>query len=188
MPEEDDTLDMWMIRYLEKRRLNPDIAILNGWYPSRDYTGVRLIIPASTLVNTWPYYQARAMNDHPVRYKSPAAPRGDALIIVHPEGSPKGILVVEGPMDALAGAGEGYVGVALMGNKPSAAVLEHLITVLKTFSGEHIVLPDKDAFEEGAALTAKLWSRGITCQLKMIRGAKDLAELSPIQRSLLLNG
>lgn len=188
MPAVNEDLEGIMIRYLESRRLSAELAILNGWYPSEDYGTPRLVIPASTLVNTWPYWQARAMSDSPTRYKSPPAPRGDALVIVHPEGSPKGVLVVEGPMDALAGAGEGYVGVALMGNKPSEAVLEHLIYVLKTFAGEHVVLPDKDAFEEGATLAAKLWSRGVRCHLKQIRGAKDLAELSPIQRSLLLNG
>lgn len=188
MPKEARGLDAMMVHYLLNRRLSPALAYNAGWYPADDNGTPRLVIPASTLVNTWCYYQARAMSDSPIRYKSPAAPRGDALVIVHPEGSPKGVLVVEGPMDALAGAGEGYVGVALMGNKPSEAVLEHLIYVLKTFAGEHVVLPDKDAFEEGAALAAKLWSRGIRCHLKQIRGAKDLAELSPIQRSLLLNG
>lgn len=175
-----------MCRYLESRRLSYKLAIENGWYPTGGDVP-RIVIPASTIANTWPYYQARAMSDSPTRYKSPSAPRGDALVIVHPEENPKGCLVVEGPMDALAGAGEGYVGVALMGNKPSEAVLEHLVTVLKTFPGEHIILPDKDAFEEGAALTAKLWARGVTCQLKMIRGAKDLAELTPTLRAALLN-
>lgn len=185
MPEEDESLWSLQDEYLAKRGLDMDDAVANQWYPTDDNGTPRLVIPASTMVNTWPYYQARAMSDSPVRYKSPSAPRGDALIVVHPEGAPKGSVVVEGPMDALAAAGEGFVGIALMGNRPPEAVLDHLEYLLKTFQ-PCTILPDRDAFEEGAALTAKLWSRGVKCHLKQITGAKDLAELSTKDRGLLL--
>lgn len=180
--------DVWaeVSEYLKGRGLDPVLANLNGWYPTEDASWCpRVVIPASTRVNTWPYFQARTLRDSPTRYKSPAAPRGDALIVVHPEGAPKGAVVVEGPMDALAAAGEGFVGIALMGSRPPEAVLDHLEYLLKTFP-PCTVLPDRDAFEEGAALTAKLWSRGVKCHLKQITGAKDLAELSPSQRKILL--
>lgn len=186
MPEYEEELESLQDEYLSKRKLDIEVASLNDWYPTDDNGIPRLVIPASTLTNTWPYYQARAMVDHPVRYRSPAAPRGDALIVTHPEGQAVGVVVVEGPMDSLAAAGEGFIGVALMGNKPSEKVFEHLVSLLSTFQLPAIVLPDRDAFQEGAILTAKLWTRGIKCQLRAIHGAKDLAELSPSQRRLLL--
>lgn len=186
MPEYEEGLESLQDEYLSKRNLDAEVAYLNDWYPTDDNGTPRLVIPASTLTNTWPYYQSRTMVEHPVRYKSPAAPRGDALIVVHPEGSPVGVVIIEGPMDALAAAGEGFIGIALMGNKPSEKVFEHLVTLLSTFQLSTTILPDRDAFSEGATLTAKLWSRGIRCQLKAIHGAKDLAELRPRQRSSLL--
>lgn len=186
MPPEDEGLWSLQDQYLSSRDLDIDVAVANQWYPTGDSGTPRLVIPASSIENTWPYFQARAMVEHPVRYKSPAAPRGDALIVVHPENSPVGVVIVEGPMDALAAAGESYIGVALMGNKPSEKVFEHLVTLLSTFQLSTTIFPDRDAFSEGATLTARLWSRGVRCQLKAIHGAKDLAELSPSQRSSLL--
>lgn len=187
MPAVNEELDRVMIHYLESRCLSAELAILNGWYPSEDYGTPRLIIPASTATNTWPYYQARAMLESPIRYKSPSAPRGDALVVVYPEGKASGVVIVEGPMDALAAAGEGFVGVGLMGNTPGDDVLNHLESILKTFPGTCLVIPDRDALSKGAEVTAKLWTRNLKCELRPIQGAKDLAELSPSQRSLLLN-
>lgn len=193
MPPEAEVLWSIQDQYLSSRGLDINVAVANQWYPTQDRDGfARVVIPATSIENTWPYYQARLMHtdkgcpNYVPRYQSPAAPRGDALIVVHPEGSPVGVVIVEGPMDALAAAGENYIGVALMGNKPSEKVFEHLVTLLSTFQLSTTILPDRDAFSEGAVLTSKLWTRGIRCQLKAIHGAKDLAELSPSQRSSLL--
>ena len=190
MPEEYRELWPCMWKYLEDRALDGNIADANGWYPTIDYAMcARVVIPASSLVNSWPYYQARLIVEaHPnvKRYVSPAAPRGDALAVVFPSKSPKGSVIVEGPMDALAAAGMGYVGIGLMGNTPNSLVLDHIESIVKVF-GQCFVIPDRDAFTEGASITADLWARGVRCTLKSITGAKDLAELSPERRTLILS-
>jgi hypothetical protein len=147
----------------------------------------RVVIPASSIINSWPYYQARSMGDGKgtKRYVSPTAPRGDALAIVFPEKS-MGSIIVEGPMDALAAAGMGYVGIGLMGNTPNELVLNHIEQVVKVY-GNCYVIPDRDAFQQGAEITAKLWARGVRCTLKSMQGAKDLAELSPERRKTLIS-
>jgi len=186
VPLREDRLGPLMWKYLEARTLDPERAEDNGWYPACYKGAPRIIIPASTLVNTWPYFQGRAMDDHPKRYESPSAPRGDALAVVYPKSVPDGVAIVEGPMDALAAAGEGFVGVGLMGNTPGDAVLDHLESILKAFPVPCVVIPDKDALSKGAEVTAKLWTRSLKCVLKPIQGAKDLAELKPEQRRKLL--
>jgi len=186
VPLREDRLGPLMWGYLNDRVLDPEIAEDNGWYAAYYKGAPRIIIPASTLVNTWPYFQGRAMNDHPKRYESPSAPRGDALAVVYPKSIPEGIVIVEGPMDALAATGEGYVGVGLMGNTPGDAVLAHLESILKVFPIPCLVIPDRDALDKGAEVTAKLWTRGLKCVLKTIQGAKDLAELGPERRRRLL--
>ena len=184
--------ELWpcMWKYLEDRALDGRIAESNGWYPTMDYQMcARVVIPASSLVNSWAYYQARLIVEaHPnvKRYVSPAAPRGDALAVVFPSSCVLGSIIVEGPMDALAAAGMGYVGVALMGNKPGESVLCHIEEIVKVY-GDCYVIPDRDAFKEGAEITAKLWARGVRCTLKSIQGAKDLAELSPERRKILIS-
>ena len=190
MPPYEPRLQRSMEEYLVSRGLSPRIAEDNGWYPTMDYQLCpRVVIPASSLVNSWPYYQARLIVEaHPnvKRYVSPAAPRGDALAVVFPSSCALGSIIVEGPMDALAAAGMGYVGVALMGNKPGEDVLDHIKEIVGVY-GDCFVIPDRDAFQEGAELTAKLWTRGVRCTLKSIQDAKDLAELSPERRKILIS-
>lgn len=190
LPERDKNLYPLMIEYLKDRGLSYALARENGWYPTIGCDNIpRVVIPASSRVNSWPYYQARMIVNSPAsakRYISPSAPRGDALAIVFPKGSGLGSIIVEGPMDALAAAGMGYVGVALMGNKPGEAVLDHIEEIVKVY-GDCYVIPDRDAFTEGAEITAKLWTRGVRCTLKSIQGAKDLAELSPERRRILIS-
>lgn len=190
LPVLDRDLFPLMYRYLTDRSLPYDLAISNGWYPTLEYDNFpRVVISASSRVNAWPYYQARLIVAAPStikRYVSPSAPRGDALVLVFPKYEALGSIVVEGPMDALAAAGMGYVGVGLMGNTPNSAVLDHIEEVIKIY-GDCYVIPDRDAFQEGVYITAKLWVRGIRCTLKTIQGAKDLAELSPERRKTLVN-
>ena len=176
--------------YLQQRNLDRHIAEANGWYPTYDDWGwARVVIPASSLVNTWPYFQARLMQEAPgvvKRYISPPAPRGDALAVVFPSSCVLGSIIVEGPMDALAAAGMGYVGIGLMGATPNDAVIDHIKEIVGVY-GDCFVIPDRDAFQEGAEITAKLWTRGVRCTLKSIQGAKDLAELSPGLRKILIS-
>jgi len=190
VPTVDTTLWPAMEHYLENRNLDFITAKENGWYPARDREGTpRIVVPASSLANTWPYYQARAMNDHPKRYDSPSAPRGDALIVVHPKNdfptcAPK--VIVEGPMDALAAAGTGAVGIALMGCAPSLEALVYLAHLLRTFPGPCILIPDKDALVEGAKVVAYVWKEGLQCTLRPTL-SKDLAAMAPEQRMACLS-
>lgn len=190
MPPYEESLVGRMKQYLEGRNLSHSLALDNGWYPTIDYAMcARVVIPASSLVNVWPYYQARLIVEaHPSvkRYVSPAVPRGDALAIVFPAKHALGVVIVEGPMDALAAADLGRVGISMMGNTPNDAILHHIEEVIKTF-GNCIILPDRDAEEQGIAVIAKLWARGIRCTLKRVTGAKDLAELSPERRKTLIS-
>ena len=191
MPPLVEAMEWRMEQYLVGRGLAHWLAMENGWYPTMDdQSYARAVIPASSITNSWPYYQARLIVEAPQavrRYLSPAAPRGDALAVVFPSKCvAKGSVIVEGPMDALAAAGMGYVGIGLMGNTPNSLVLDHIESIVKVF-GQCFVIPDRDAFTEGASITADLWARGVRCTLKSIQGAKDLAELSPERRKILIN-
>lgn len=176
-----------MKAYLRKRGLSHPLAEHNGWYPAVDrYATHRIVIPAQSLVNTWPYYQARAMDNNPKRYDSPSAPRGDALVICHPSDSThEYVVLVEGPMDALAAAECGYTSIALMGNTPNDAVLTHVREVAKPYRGI-IVLSDVDAISEAVEVTHRLWTAGSIAVLRPINGYKDLAEVPYEKRQAII--
>ena len=178
LPKKDERWSYVMEGYLRKRGLPYKLAVSNGWYPSLDKEGVvRIVIPATSLVNSWPYYQARATDSrNRTRYLSPACPRGDALSVLYPPDEILGVVIVEGPMDALAAAECGYIGVGLMGNRPNDLVLTHLKSYLKN-ERECLVIPDSDALSEGAAICGALWKEGYECFCKPLRGYKDLAEM-----------
>lgn len=176
-----------MRTYLRGRGLSPPLAESNGWYPTVDrYSTPRIVIPAQSLVNTWPYYQARAMDNNPKRYDSPRAPRGDALVICYPRipGSDL-VVVVEGPMDALSAAACGYLGIALMGNTPGDTVLAHIREVSKPYRGI-IVLSDVDAVGQAIEVVHKLWTTGCRANFRPIKGYKDLAEVPHEKRRTII--
>ena len=126
-----------MRKYLSERHLSMEVALANGWYPSVDAGDkqIRIVIPATaTPPNV--FWQARLIDGQahlgvslPIkRYQSPHAPRGDAIIAVWPTTpgaaslAPCGaVVLVEGPMCALAAAELGFTGIALMGNSPPHA-------------------------------------------------------------------
>lgn len=177
-----------MKAYLRKRGLSPSLAEHNGWYPTVDhYATPRIVIPAHSLLNTWPYYQARAMDNNPKRYDSPSAPRGDALVLCFPNNrlSNEYLVLVEGPMDALAAAECGYTSIALMGNTPGDAVLSHVREVAKPYRGV-IVLSDIDATGEAVEVTHRLWTSGCLATLRTIKGYKDLAEVPLAERHSII--
>jgi DNA primase len=178
-----------MQAYLRKRGLSPPLAEYNGWYPTVDRNSTpRIVIPAQSLLNTWPYYQARAMDDSPKRYDSPRAPRGDALVVCHPQ-SPNSnyVVLVEGPMDALAAAECGYLGTALMGNTPSDTVIDHIRELTRPYHGI-IVLSDVDAVGEAVEVVHRLWTTGCLANFRPIKGYKDLAEVPYEKRCVVIEG
>lgn len=124
LPKRADYLWPAMQVYLEDRGLDYHLAVENGWYPSDQANDdfPRVVIPATSAIAGNVYWQARDLTgDANIRYQSPFASRGDAIVVVWPRGNParvKRAAMVEGPADALAAAGAGLLGVALMGSAP----------------------------------------------------------------------
>jgi DNA primase len=129
------------------------------------------------------------MDDNELRYASPPVPRDDSLVIVWPDETVHthriGGVVTEGPMDALAAAGMGFVGVGLMGNCPTEAVLEHLALFARAFQPVYVI-PDADAPEFGATVLGYLAQQGLNCTVR-IAPKKDLAEMSTKERREFFN-
>jgi hypothetical protein len=89
-------------------------------------------------------------------------------------------------MDALAAAGEGWTGYALMGMQPSKATLYHLALLLE--ADKTLVLLDRDSGAYGIPIVAFLASNSFNVRLATMPGPeKDLAECDPEQRSKMLS-
>lgn len=179
-PAHDATAWGSVERYLTARGCNPDLAKLHGWYPStRAGDGaLRIVIPAPHTDGT-AYWQARCLVDDEVtpRYLSPSSPRGDGLVVVYPSPYlPSAVyVVVEGPMDALAIAQHGAVGISLMGNRPPKVVWDRIGKLVR---GHRVALyPDSDAVGETAGWLTNLSRRGILSEY-MLPAGKDFASLS----------
>ena len=183
MPTANNALSAYVDAYLEDRGLNPRVAEANFWYPSSEAGDdrPRIVIPASaTPPNV--YWQARAIDgDEEPRYQSPSAPRGDACILVWPKAINRSQLVVaEGPLDALAAADAGYVGVATMG----AATAGQLDYVTKTFpKGLAIVVMDLDYPKIMLDVVYGLVRREWKCRVRNPYPAKALAAMSRARRA-----
>lgn len=163
--------------YLKSRGLSVATAAGNGWYVS-DRAGderFRLVIPATSENPANKFWQARDLEHGEPRYQSPhGVRRGDALIFVYPAKPIKALAVVEGPMDALAAAEMGYLGVALMGTTPGAEAKVFLAKIAKKWATSGvIVVPDRD--QEGSML--RVWQDlGIAAGIGNVYPYKDLAE------------
>ena len=171
-------------RYLKDRGLNPVLARENGWYPT-SLRGPRVVIPATASAGHV-YWQARLMEPGNPRYLSPTYARRDALVWCWPPPTdPRSgrVVVVEGPMDALAAADAGHCGVALMGADPPYAAITYL-AVLCHQRGivQASVVPDGD---EGGPVLAKvamaLAALGIVAWV-LLPSAKDLASMPLYER------
>ncbi len=183
-PEVDNAGWPLLKRYLEGRELDPSLALFNGWYPSKTAGDefARVVIPCFSTVPENMYWQARGMEAVTIRYQSPhGCQRGDAIVRVIPhEGRPKGTVVVEGPMDALAAAGAGFVGVALMGAVPPVDAIR---TAFDVAVGTRVLV----VADEGAlgAFTA-VWRHFPGAELRTTYPFKDLAEVPKKERGKYL--
>lgn len=191
VPMPKQTPELWpkFDEYLLSRGLNPDVARTNRWYPSvhAGDTNPRIVIPA-TNSNGSVYWQARAMVSVDRRYQSPPVWRGDSIIVAWPVGDlglDDPVVVVEGPMDALAAASAGYVGIALMGKAPGEAVLNHVAGYLH--KRPVLVVADSDAVADASRIAAALAARGRRCRIMEIRPNKDLAETPVLLRQARLD-
>lgn len=176
--------------YIEGRGLNAGIAIANGWYPSRDFAGgeVRIVIPAETVLAGHVYWQARAVSSAArIRYMSPKGCRAGAFVSVAPElEDPTHAVIVEGPMDALAAAECGWLGIAVMGMEPPIEVRGHVADYLKRRSIKSVLVTfDNEPLAQSNAthVAANVSAYGIRARVAPVRSAKDLAELPYRQRA-----
>ena len=195
-PTADASLDSRADEYLVGRGLDPDLARGFGWYAAK-YNGPRLIVPC---VRTDPYafWQGRlidgAYNVEDTNYKrwdSPSGPRGDALVYLVPThlivDAP--LLIVEGPLDALAIAEHGYDVVAVLGATPPGVVLNHLASIaLATRPLPKVLwIPDKDAVKPAMKRQQALSNMGVLAIVQMLPGAyKDFAEIPREERKEVL--
>lgn len=188
LPERRPEWADMMRDYLRDRNLSYLLARHNGWYPASYSNSPRIVIPC-TNISGFPYFQARDMTGKSsLRYASPPAPREDSIVIVWPwddatiVGEPNhGAVVLEGPMDALAVADLGFLGVALMGNQPTPDVLAHVAKMVRAFSPV-IVVPDVDCVEFGATVVCALSQVNITSTILM-PWKKDIGEMTRKERA-----
>lgn len=185
LPEDQEAVE----KYLSDRGLDPGIAARNGWYPSRvaGDAELRVVIPCLSADLTNRYWQGRRLTDSkdkfPLRYTSPHnVKRGDALaVVVNGEIERKGTVLVEGPMDALAAAGVGYLGIGWMGTDPGNEPIELARRIVVPNQPVYVV-SDKDAVAAGV----RIWAHFIGAFLVNPYPFKDLAAMPKLERQELL--
>lgn len=183
-------LAKYSAEYLASRELSAELAAENGWYTS-EWRGVPVIvIPAWTSYGA-AWFQVRATVPTDWRYDSPKGSRGDALGLVWPTcyggAGESGIVVVEGPMDALAVAEVGLLGIAMLGKNPSASQLERLGFYLsRIFAKRVLVVPDRDGLELVEKVLTVAPSNVVVRVL--VPPVKDFAAMSRKERGAFLNG
>jgi hypothetical protein len=173
-----------MYAYLNDRELDYELATANGWY-STEARGARIVIPCVNSAR-FNYWQARAMGDHPLRYDSPPIPRKDSIVFLWPRTrKPSGtVIITEGPMDALAAAGEGWPAIALMGGKPNEEVLTFVSHKTGELGLNHwVIVPDNDNLEMLESFLAH--DKGLEV---ITPTGKDLAGMPQWERARLLGG
>lgn len=186
--------DLWPMfdAYLTSRGLDSVTARGNRWYPSRSArdTQPRIVIPGTNSAGL-SYWQARAMVPDPKRYQSPMVQRGDSIIVVWPlpdetvghVSASIPLVVAEGPMDALAAASSGFIGLSVMGSRPPEEVLDFVAGYLSRRA--IIVAADTDFPADAARIMAYLAAKGRKCTL-LQPTSKDLAAMPVKARDVLL--
>ncbi len=192
-PTKTASLMSVMSEYLTGRGLSFACACENSWYPTDELDDIpRLVIPATNIAGTR-FWQARAMIDVPdrLRWKSAKGARGEAVVICWPptlRGRTK-IVVVEGPLDALAVATSNNIGIAAMGKANVGGVINYLKNEysykLMFRDLPVIVVPDLDAIEFGGRAVAELALAGISAKIR-VPPYEDLAALTVEEREELL--
>lgn len=170
-------------QYLQDRSLCSYTANANGWFPSRTAGDeeLRVVIPCLSADLTNRYWQARLLRESkekfPLRYTSPHhVRRGDALAVVYPvDDVTRGTVLVEGPMDALAAAGEGFVGIAWMGTSPGDEPIQFAHRLV---SPPVYVVADSDAVQAAV----KIWQNFVGAFMVSVYPHKDLASVPKTER------
>lgn len=184
-----------MREYLRERGLSYSVAAgVNEWYPTKFLDSIpRIVVPAQNLEGHR-FWQARAMvdcNDRD-RWRSAKGTKGGSIVVVWPEKitSRMRLVVVEGPMDALAAATECHLGFAAMGKINLKDVVSYLkagFKFVQVFNSTEpvIIVPDLDFTDFGAEACKELALAGIKAEIRL-PDVEDLAALSGRQRRKLL--
>ena len=192
-PKETKRLIPEMKVYLRRRDLSYTIAMENGWYPTEKVREsdpvIRIVIPATNKYGR-PYWQARAMLPHNLRYRSAKGGRFGSIILVWPlspvrHDSRKPVILCEGPMDALAAAGLGYFSIATMGALFSSYAVKWVDENIDR-KVPVIVIPDLDLPDFGTENVAALAKTGRRVVMCLPEGGNDLAKMSKKAREALL--
>lgn len=94
-----------------------------------------------------------------IRYQSPFCHKEDAIVLVRPPGMRASqMVVVEGPLDALAVAECGYLGCGLMGVNPPDDVLAHVAVINDTVQ-QTLILCDRGELSQAAMMAACIGSQ-----------------------------
>jgi hypothetical protein len=183
MPKPMPSYQALMYSYLQERDLDYELAMANGWYATVS-RGPRIVIPCINSAR-FNYWQARAMQDHPIRYDSPPIARKDSIVFLWPKvRKPAGVVIItEGPMDALAGA-EFAPAIALMGGCPSQEVLDFVEEKTNELGlDKWVIVPDND----NLCMIETFLKHDKGLQVVMPIG-KDLAGMPRWERQKLLGG
>ncbi len=198
-PEESRRLLPAMKAYLHGRRLSYTTAKGNYWYATAEIKEEdptpRVTIPC---VNPFgrPYWQGRAMlSSHKLRYRSAKGGRFQSIVVVWPsyvnfievvsKKERKPVVIIEGPMDALAAAGMGYLSISTMGALFSEYALIYLDrNVPKDIPV--IIIPDVDCLDFGVSVVKLLSIAGRKCVMRVSEEGDDLAAASNKERKHLL--
>ena len=133
---------------MKSRDLDPYIAKYNGWYPTVYDGCIRIVIPATG--DKTEFWQARAIDDKwEPRYDSPPNPKRETVVFIAPARIKydlvASMVLVEGPMDALAAAGEKVLSIALMGNNPTNETLHLTNELITGIITRVLILEDRDS-------------------------------------------
>lgn len=182
-----------MDAYLLDRQLDPGLARHNGWYPSVNAGDghLRVVIPAVPRADNpgHVYWQARDLTGKAhLRYTSPRGPRADALVLVTPDDETEAgaFVIVEGPMDALAAAGEGYVGVAVMGISPPFSTVERIAAIITKTPAVIVFDNEPEATNCAMRLLLTLAAKGCRVTYNTLRSSNDLAKCTVKERREVL--
>src|SRR5712691_6026985 len=188
LPRADETLVLAMQEYLANRSLSYTKADRCGWYPAWVH-GPRIIIPCIRN-DGLTFWQGRLMQETPDYYKrwdSPHGPRGDALCYL-PEYGAKTMVIVEGPMDALAAVMAGVSAIATLGIGAPGPVLAHAANIIRSgFYTKVIIVPDRDEVGAWVRIQKDLGTMGVIAEIRE-PWAKDLADMIPANRDELIRG
>lgn len=178
--------------YLKERDLSYVVASeTNQWYPTKHLDGIpRIVVPAQSIDGA-EFWQARAMIPtlETKRWRSATGSKEGSIVVCWPKkilGSMK-LIIVEGPMDALAAATAEHLGFAAMGKINLKDVIAYIKAEYRFHIdyGQIVIVPDLDYPDFGAEACRELALVQIHSQVRLPE-SEDLAAMKNTARKKLL--